>query len=829
MRFTSIKARLLSGVVVAIIMMSGLLVVNLYSLMLGRDSLELIYEHLVASMADLQVIDDEFKEVRFRMSSYLVDQTPAVGNRKQLAEARGRIAKSWRRYKKIVSQHGTAHQSVEMQQGYRQYIDAFDGGMGQAEVFFNELDNAYAQDDKRLVIPLLEDEWPFKIHVPLLRSVEKLLPLQRAEVKSTYQKLDRTWDRLLVIETLASLGAVVLFIVAGLGLLRSIIRSLSSAVHAATRIAAGDMSVDIDVGARDELGELARTMDYMRNEVQRRQTRLAAILDNAAEGIVTFGEDGAISSFNVAAQGLFGLSEEMALGMQFTDLIYPMDQYDLEGKRLKTFLRNEVQRCIDKEGEVLGRHADGTKFFMSLRISRMRLDEAMIYTALISDITERRGMIEDLRVMADNDGLTGLYNRRYFLRSLETAIDRMHRSGGSNALLYVDLDNFKYVNDTMGHAAGDQLLIEVSEIFKARVRKTDVVSRIGGDEFAILLHDASIAFIMEVAESFRDQLADYEFLYEGKVAEISCSVGVVVIDAEVESAEKVLSQADLACYLAKLAGRNRVHRYVVSDEESMSAMEIDMGWVGRIKKALDSNGFALMLQPIVDTRDQAVTRYEVLLRMVDDAGEFVMPEAFFPAADRFGLSAQIDQWVCTNGIAVLAERHKTVPQTRFSINLSSQTIADLSLCDVIEESLRAARLAPAALTFEVSESIAIRDMASTTAFFSRLRQLGCGTSLDNFGTGLASFAYVRSLPVDEVKISGRFVRNAAANPEDLAMVRAMTDIAHSLGKKTTSEMVEDEEIYGLMVQSGVDYGQGYYLGRPEMVLLPEMGDATPQA
>jgi diguanylate cyclase (GGDEF)-like protein/PAS domain S-box-containing protein len=820
LRYMSIKAKLLAGIAIAIVLMAGLLVANFYSLSLGRDSLVRIYAHLVASEADLQVIDTEIKEVRFRMTSYLIGQTPRVGNRRQLAEARSRIAKSWEHYKKVMSHHAVMHQSKDQRDNYLVYIGLFDNGLAQAEVFFNELDNAYAQGDKQRILPLLEDEWPFKVHVALLRPIEKLMPLQRKEVKQTYLMLDRTWDRLLLLEGLISIVGVILFVIVGLSLLKRILSSLGSAVHTAARIADGDMSVAIDVSAKDEIGELARAMDYMRNEVQRRQSRLAAILDNAAEGIVTFGEDGAIGSFNEAAQALFGIPEEKALGMPFTDLLYTSDQYELQGSRLKTFLRNEVQRCVDREGEVLGRHSDGAKFFMSLRISQMRLDESMLYTALISDITERRDMMDDLRTMAEKDGLTGLYNRRYFMKSLDTAIGRLQRSHGNSALLYVDLDNFKYVNDTMGHAAGDQLLVEVSEIFRTRARQADVVSRIGGDEFAIYLHDAGVDYIMGLAESYRERLSDYEFLYEGKMAEISCSIGVVVIDRDTESAEKVLSQADLACYLAKLAGRNRVHRYIDRDETNVSAMEVDMGWVGRIKLALESNSFVLMLQPIVQTSNQEAKRFEVLLRMVDDFGELVMPEAFFPAADRFGLSAQIDRWVCRNAIAILAEKRKTVPATCFSINLSAQSITDLSLCDVIETSLKEARLEPAALTFEVTESVAIRDMASTMALFSRLRAIGCHTSLDNFGTGLASFTYVRSLPVDEVKISGRFVKNASANAEDLAMVRAMTDIAHALGKTTTSEMVEDEEIYNLMVASGVDYSQGYYLGRPEQVVMP---------
>jgi diguanylate cyclase (GGDEF)-like protein len=437
---------------------------------------------------------------------------------------------------------------------------------------------------------------------------------------------------------------------------------------------------------------------------------------------------------------------------------------------------------------------------------------------MVSNISERKALMENLRMLAEHDGLTGLYNRTYFHGELERVVERVHRSEVANcALLYIDLDHFKYVNDTLGHAAGDKLLIEVANILTRRARKSDLVARLGGDEFTVLMYDTKLEQLEKVADSFRRQLADFNFNYEGQTVAIGCSIGVAVIEPSAQSPAEVMSRADLACHIAKRAGRNQVHLFAPDDAKDVTSMSLDMGWSRRIREAVEHNRFALACQPIVSTRNRATRIYEVLIRMLDDNGGLIMPGGFLSTAERFGLSLDIDRWVITNAIEILAEQRVTQPELCYSINLSAQTLNTPAICILIQDKLRATGLDPAALIFEVTETAAISDLNAAAALLARLRALGCRTALDDFGSGMSSFAYLKELPVDIVKIDGRFVKHIATSAVDKAMVRAMNDIAHALGKETIAEFVEDEAAFQILIELGVDYGQGYHLGRPDLV------------
>ncbi len=428
-------------------------------------------------------------------------------------------------------------------------------------------------------------------------------------------------------------------------------------------------------------------------------------------------------------------------------------------------------------------------------------------------------MLEHLRAKTEHDDLTGIHNRSYFLGELARVVERAHRQVADqvSTLLYIDLDNFKYVNDTLGHLAGDRLLIEVSELLRKRARRSDLIARLGGDEFTMLLYDTRAEEAQSIAESFRRALAAYRFRQASEQVDVGCSIGVAMINAESRSAEEVLSRADFACLLAKRDGRNRVHIFDVKDEMNVAALSLDMGWSRRIKDAIEHNRFVLAGQPIVDTRTLQTSAHEVLIRMRDEHGALIMPSGFLPAAERFGLSTDIDRWVIVNAIRMLAEQRRELPDLRYSINLSGQTLSEPAVCDLVIHALRRSGLDPSALTFEVTETVAIANMTLAETFLSKLREIGCSTALDDFGAGMSSFGYLRELPVDYVKIDGRFVRNLAASATDQAMVRAMNDIAHALGKKTVAEFVEDENCFQLLREYGVDFAQGYHLGRPEVI------------
>jgi diguanylate cyclase (GGDEF)-like protein/PAS domain S-box-containing protein len=550
------------------------------------------------------------------------------------------------------------------------------------------------------------------------------------------------------------------------------------------------------------------------------QERLSTILNNTAEGIITFDEKGLIENANVAVERLFGYTEEEVRGRDILLFVLPTDSRDRREGYLDHFMRSEIQKLLGHEGELLGRHKDGTTFPLAIKVRSMKLDGRQVYTALLSDITERKELVSHLQYMAERDGLTGLFNRSYFQAELDRLVERVCRSQQQCcALLYMDLDNFKYVNDTLGHAAGDYMLIEVAGLLGKRARKSDLIARIGGDEFSVMLYNATAQLAVSVAESFREQIAGHSFLFKGQRVDIGCSIGVAMLTCNTRTASEALSHADLACHLSKRDGKNRVHLFNPDeDQSSVTTMSLDIGWSGRIKDAIASGNFVLACQPIVNTRTREVESYEVLIRMLDENNEMIMPGGFLPSAERFGLAVDIDRWVIKNAIETLAIQRSEKPGLRYAINLSGQTLSQTSVCDLIFDTLHATGLDPAALTFEVTETVAIADMSQAESFLSRLRQLGCRTALDDFGSGFSSFAYLKDLPVDEVKLDGRFVRNIANSHVDQAMVRAMNDIAHALGKLTVAEFVETEEALDVLARLGVDYVQGYHLGRPDYVL-----------
>ncbi|HEX9628086.1 MAG TPA: EAL domain-containing protein [Acidiferrobacterales bacterium] len=566
-----------------------------------------------------------------------------------------------------------------------------------------------------------------------------------------------------------------------------------------------------------EQKQMQQQREDMLVEIRSREQRIRAILDNTAEGIITCDHRGHIEDLNQAAERLFGWAEDELIGTSMSQIVLP-DNPEMRDGYLQHLIRNEIQRLVGHEGELVGRRKDGTLFPMAIKISEVELEGQRKYIALVANISERKTMMEHLRRLAEHDGLTGLYNRTYFLTELERAVARVQRNEQVTcALLYIDLDHFKYINDTMGHAAGDRLLIEVAGIFTRRARKSDLVVRLGGDEFTILAFDVTTDAVHKLAESFRKQIAGYRFLHDGKAVDVGCSIGVAVIDKQTQSPAEAMSQADVACHLAKRAGRNRIHVFDPADAKDVNTMSLDMGWSHRIKEAIAHDRFVLARQPIVRIGTREVTGYEILIRMLDERDEIIMPGGFLPTAERFGLSVDIDRWVISRSIEKLAAERIAEPTLQYTINLSAQTLTSRGIIEIITEKLADTGLDPRALTFEVTETAAIADMNTAVTFLSNLQSLGCHTALDDFGSGMSSFAYLRDLPVDIVKIDGRFVKNLPHSPVDQAMVRAMNDIAHALGKQTVAEFVGDEACVGILAGIGVDYGQGFHLGKPEFI------------
>ena len=434
-------------------------------------------------------------------------------------------------------------------------------------------------------------------------------------------------------------------------------------------------------------------------------------------------------------------------------------------------------------------------------------------TGTAHDITEQKAYEEELAYQAQHDSLTRLYNRNYFQRELEREVARARRGQTRFALLYLDLDQFKYVNDTQGHAAGDRLLVEVAELLRQHLREGDLLARFGGDEFTLLLFDVDEHGATRVAEYIRRLFEDYRFVDGGKTFNVTASIGISLVHDDTIDADEALARADLACNIAKSQGRNRLHLFDPADRRK-DGMAEDMGWAARVRDAFEADRFKLAFQPIIAIDSGRIHDYEVLLRMTLDDGDVILPGGFMPAAERFGLIHQVDRWTVRQAMYTLNELHQDDAGIRFAINLSGRAFEDEALLPLIHGILAETGLDPEALTFEITESAAISNLTAATAFIHRLKDMGCQFALDDFGTGFSSFAYLKHLPVDKLKIDGSFVRGLAESRVDQAMVQSMNEIAHALGKQTIAEFVENAATLKLLRRYGVDFAQGHFLSRP---------------
>ena len=684
---------------------------------------------------------------------------------------------------------------------------------------FLRADSIYTARDWRSDVPLLQDEVG-----PRFRKLWQATETLQSELEDMSEsKADAMTS---VSDRLSRIIWMITAVVIGLTLLgygifeRTVRRPIRDVAQALKEESRGRVVHTLRKTDMVETRDLIEAFDHMRQQVASRQQRLESILHNAAEGIITFDDRGQIESSNPAAQRLFGWDTLPSSTPYIQEILAPRQDPDAE-EYISALQQLQFDGLTGKAGEITAVHAKGWLFPLSIKISPVQLRDRRLYTALVEDISERRALMAHLRAAAEHDGLTGLHNRNYFTHELERVVERVNRSQQHCALLYIDLDNFKYINDTLGHAAGDRLLIETSEVLGKRIRGGDLLCRLGGDEFTVLLYDTRPDEIQAITESFRTALSEHRFWFGPEQLDMSCSIGAAMIHAGTRTAEEVLSRADFACHMAKRQGRNCVHIFEDRDVANVAMISQDMGWSRRIRDAIEQDRLMLVIQPIQDSRLRNVVLHEVLVRIRDDDGGTIMPSGFLPVAERFGLAAEIDRWVIQHSIQALADIRRHDPHWRFAINLSGASLADQGLADLIRHNLEASDLEPSALTFEITETMAIADIEKAERLLSQIKQIGCATALDDFGSGMSSFAYLRDLPVDYVKIDGRFVSKMAHDPVDEAMVRAMNDIAHALGKQTVAEYVENEAILTKLVDLQVDYLQGYHIGRPVPLTVPK--------
>ena len=551
------------------------------------------------------------------------------------------------------------------------------------------------------------------------------------------------------------------------------------------------------------------------SQLQNAEARYRDLVETAHDLVWSTDPDGHWSYLNRACKTIYGYDPEDMLGRHIGEYQAP----DHGGQDLEAF--EELLQGKDLvQYETVHLDFQGTSHYLSFS-AKAHVDADGKVTRISGtarDITEQKAFQRQLAYHAEHDSLTSLFNRHYFQQELERTVARVARNGDHCALFYVDLDQFKYINDTLGHAAGDRLLIEVTKMLGGHVREGDLLARFGGDEFTLLLYNIEPKDVMKVADHFRTLFEEFRFLEDGKAFNVSCSIGVTLIDNGVASAEEALSHADIACNLAKAQGRNRINLYDPEDTDKAGMAE-DMGWAARVREMLEHDRFQLVYQPIVCVERGLVQDYEVLVRMKCDDGETILPGGFMPAAERFGLIHSVDRWIVTRAMQQLAKLRTDNDDIRFSINLSGKAFEDEALLPLIQRLVEETGLNPSWLTFEITETAAIANLSAAASFISALKSIGCQFALDDFGSGFSSFAYLKHLPVDKLKIDGAFVQNMAQSPVDQAMVKSMNEVAHALGKVTIAEYVENPETLKLLKDIGVDYAQGNYLGKPREALL----------
>jgi diguanylate cyclase (GGDEF)-like protein len=488
---------------------------------------------------------------------------------------------------------------------------------------------------------------------------------------------------------------------------------------------------------------------------------------------------------------------------------------------------NPVMRCL-KEGRVITleensilitKNSDEVPIQDSAAPIRDRIGNIIGSVMVFHDVSKESRLFRQLSYQASHDSLTGLINRREFENRLVNALDAIRGDEeATHALLYLDLDQFKVVNDTFGHTAGDALLRQLSEIVHGRVRSTDLLARLGGDEFGILLERCNEKRALEVAEAIRGDVEGYRFEWKDSFTTIRCSIGVVMVTCENADVAALMSSADVACYSAKDMGRNQVHLYKDSDA---SLRHEEMKWVSRISSAVEDDRLELYYQPIIGINDESGKsrgHYELLLRMRDEDGELVGPDQFIPAAERYNLMSTLDRWVIRKALSELADREGG-DEARYTIaiNLSGTSLSeDRFLEDVIKE-LEKSKLPPGAICFEITETAAISNLSRVVHFMQTLKKLGCKFSLDDFGSGLSSFTYLKNLPVDYLKIDGQFISNVADDTVDESMVKAIQQVGHAMGIETIAERVETKSVLEKLSSLGIEFAQGYYIARPTSV------------
>ncbi|MGB7566943.1 MAG: EAL domain-containing protein [Chitinivibrionales bacterium] len=547
--------------------------------------------------------------------------------------------------------------------------------------------------------------------------------------------------------------------------------------------------------------------------------RANVILSSINEAVVTTDHGEIITDINVSGLKITGFSKRGAEGRPFSQVFKLID--DITHKPVESPVAEAIRK-----GAKISLNNPATLICSAKRAFPVegvafplfdRKEEVSGSLFIFHDVTASHELSDRISYQQSHDQLTGLLSRSAFKQHLAQLLKDARRNNKAHALCYLDLDEFKIINDTCGHLAGDQLLKEVASALQRKVRQTDLIARLGGDEFAILLVNCSLAKANEIAGAMCAAVRGLHFSRKEKTFTVGASIGVVGINAASKGVESILSAADGSCYLAKEKGGNRAHLHIDDDRE-LSRRSGEMHYVPRITNALERNMFRLYYQPIVPVlSDEKKVWYEILLRMLDHDGKILAPMNFLPAAERYDMMPAIDRWVLKAFFSFFKSNLAgTADGGNFTcdINVSGATLNDQSFLDFVKEHLSGFAVPPDILCFEITETAAIANFNEALKFIGELKELGCRFSLDDFGSGVSSFKYLKDLPVDFLKIDGSFIKNVNGNGLDNAIVTAVNEIGHLMGIKTVAEFVESEAIFKKLREIKIDFAQGYWIAKP---------------
>ena len=580
---------------------------------------------------------------------------------------------------------------------------------------------------------------------------------------------------------------------------------------------------------QDEKGRLIRLLGVEVDITERklyeealfREKESAQItLRSIGDGVITTDAKCHVEYVNPVAEELTGWKVDDASGRPIDEIFRGFHEETCEPLENPLAVSIRRSRSIKSVLPTLLIRRDGNELYIESTASPIRDGKGEVTGGVLvfHDVSESRELNRRLSYHASHDILTGLVNRAEFETRLERALKSAKAQETSYALCYLDLDQFKIVNDSCGHSAGDALLGQLGALLKSKIRWRDTLARLGGDEFGVLLESCSLDEAMKTAEVLRVAIGEFKFMWDDRSFRLGVSIGVVPISTDNDDVAALLSAADSACAAAKEAGRNRIHSYQENDIELMRRRR-EMQWAARINNALEEDRFELFRQTILPLqKEEEGAHYEILLRMRDESGGIIAPGLFIEAAERYNIMPRIDRWVITNAFRwLVSEADERERLVMCSINLSGQSLGDDKFLPFVIEQFQMSGLDATKICFEITETAAIASYSRANRFINALKELGCKFALDDFGTGLSSFGYLKHFPVDFLKIDGSFVKEILHDPIDREMVRSINEIGHLTGKETIAEFAENEEIIAMLKGMGIDYAQGYGVSKPKSV------------